>query len=242
MKTSNPALKVFNRTMSTTSTEVMTLEGTINKTAILLLILVLSGSLTWKLFLAQNGWGGILTIVGLIGSLITALIAIFAPKTIHITAPLYALFEGLLLGVISFVYYTHYNGILFKPFLLTLIVFGLMLLLYKFKILRASGTFIRIIVIATGAIALYYLLSIILSFFRIDISLATLDVVGIILQLGIVIIAALNFVLDFKFIEDSIQNNLPKKMEWYGGFTLLITLVWLYIEILRLLALLSNRK
>lgn len=241
MKSSNPALSVFDKVQHQASAIPMTIQGTVNKSILLLLLVVLTASITWGLANAGNNIAYPLMIIGVIGGLITAFVAIFAINTIHITAPLYALFEGLFLGGISATFANFYKGIVFQAVIITFTVFGVMLLLYKFRIIQATATFKKILLLATVSIAVYYLVSIVLRLFGIDISVFAMGTMGLVIQVVIVVIAALNFILDFNFIEQGSAQGLPKKMEWYGSFSLLVTLIWLYLEILRLLALLSRR-
>lgn len=241
MKSSNPTLSVFDKVNHQVSAIPMTIQGTVNKSILLLLLVILSASLTWGLSMAGNNLAYPLMIVGVVGGLICALVAIFAINTIHITAPLYALFEGLFLGGISAVFAAFYKGIVFQAVIITFTVFGVMLLLYKFRIIQATATFTKILVLATASIAVYYILSLVLRLFGIDISVFAMGTMGLVIQGIIVVVAALNFILDFNFIEQGSAQGLPKKMEWYGSFSLLVTLIWLYLEILRLLALFSRR-
>lgn len=241
IRTSNPAMRSMEKEMTTASAIPMTIQGTVNKTGILFLLVLFTATITWRMVAAGNAMAMPLMLVGLFGGFITALISIFSKKTIHITAPIYALFEGLFLGTISAIFAnTFYNAIVFQAIGLTLAVFFAMLLLYKFKILKASPAFTKMIVIATGGIAVYYLISIVASFFGADFSVFAMGGFGIVIQLVIVAIAALNFILDFNFIEKGSAQGLPKQMEWYGAFGLMVTLIWLYLEILRLLALFSR--
>jgi len=242
-RTSNP---VFNSALfknaayAGSSTEVMTIGGTVNKSIILFLIVLFTSIYSFKL--AIVGRGTALLWVGIIGGVITALITIFKIEWAHITGPLYAAFEGLFLGVISGIFETMYGGIVFKAILLTFGVMLTVLLLYRLGILKATPGFVKWLLIATGGIAAYYLISIILGFFNIYIGTESLGGLGIGIQLFIVAIAALNFVLDFNMIEQGAAQGAPKQFEWYAAFGLLVTLIWLYLEILRLLAILSSRE
>lgn len=243
LRSSNPAMRALEKEAPIASAEAMTVQGTVNKTGVLFLLILLTSTITWKLVSVGNALAGTLMWVGLIGGLAMALFTIFAKKHVHITAPIYALFEGLFLGAIS-AYFNQmfYPGIVIQAVMLTFAVFIIMLMLYKFQILKASPGFVKGIVMATGGIMLFYLVSIGLSFAGIDISVFSMGPLGIVIQVVIVAIAALNLILDFNFIEKGSAQGLPKKMEWYGAFGLVVTLVWLYLEILRLLALLSSRN
>ncbi len=242
-RSSNPVLNstLFKEAAVTNPAEgTMTIGGTVNKTILLFLITVFTSVYTWKLALVGKGTG--LIWVGVIGGLITGLITTFKIDWAHITAPLYAAFEGLFLGAISAMFNTLYEGIVVKAVLLTFGVMLMVLLLYRLGVLKATPGFVKWLVIATGGIAGYYLLTIILSFFGINIGTEALGGWGIGIQLFIVGIAALNFVLDFNMIEQGAAQGAPKQMEWYGAFGLMVTLIWLYIEILRLLAILASSR
>ncbi len=241
IKSSNPAMRAMDKGMTFASATPMTIQGTVNKTGILFLLTLFTATITWRMTVAGNIFANTLMWIGVIGGFITAMVGIFSKKTIHITAPLYAIFEGLFLGTISAIFNkAFYQGIVFQAVGITLAVFFAMLLMYKFKILKASPAFTKMILIATGGIAVYYLVAIVASFFGADFSVFAMGGFGIVIQLVIVAIASLNLILDFNFIEQGAAQGLPKKMEWYGAFGLMITLVWLYIEILRLLALISR--
>lgn len=239
-KSSNPAMRAFEKTQPKASAVPMTINGTINKTIILFLLTVLTASLTWRLTMAGNNLAQTLMWVGLFGGLITAIITIFKKEIVHITAPIYALFEGLFIGTISAIFSNFYDGIIIQAVLLTFAVFAVMLILYKTRILKATKGFVKGIIIATGGVMVFYLVSIVGNIFGANISVFNMGPLGIVIQLVIVGIAALNLILDFNFIEKGAGQGLPKKMEWFGAFGLIVTLIWLYLEILRLLALLNR--
>ncbi len=242
-KSSNPVLNsaLFKEATVTSPAEgTMTIGGTVNKTILLFLITLFTSVYTWKLALVGRGAG--LIWVGVIGGLVTGLITTFKLDWAHITAPLYAAFEGLFLGAISAMFNAMYEGIVVKAVLLTFGVMMVMLLLYRLGVLKATPGFVKWLVIATGGIAAYYLLTIILGLFHINIGTETLGGWGIGIQLFIVGIASLNFILDFNMIEQGAAQGAPKKMEWYGAFGLMVTLIWLYLEILRLLAILASGR
>ena len=187
----------------------------------------------------------ILLIGGALAGFITAIITIFNKKSAPITAPLYAIFEGLALGGISFMYAQQYEGIVLNAVSLTALILLSLLMAYRSGLIKPSENFKLGVVAATGGILLVYLVSFIGSFF--GMSLSFLDPTnGSLISIGgslfVVIIASLNLVLDFDFIEEGAEKGAPKYMEWYGAFGLLVTLVWLYLEILRLLAKLNSRK
>ncbi len=236
---SNPVLgkTFFSEALVGTSTGIMTINGTINKTLIMLLLVGLTFTITWKMAFAQNagviGW----SIAGAIGGLIVALVITFKKEWSTYLAPIYALLEGLFLGAVSAVVEMQIPGIVFKAVGLTFGVLFLILFLYRSGIIKATEKFKMGVVAATGAIALFYLVAMVLSLFGIRIGfLHEGGVLGILFSLAVVVIAALNLILDFDFIEQGAAEGLPKYMEWYGSFALMVTLIWLYLEILRLLA------
>ena len=250
-KSSNPVLKenVFSRDYRS-SAEVMTINGTMNKTALMLLIVIAAAIFTWNKFFeavttnpeaasaAVMPW----VIVGGIGGLIAALVTAFRPKSAGISAPIYAVFEGLLLGGLSAVFESMYGGIVMRAVLLTLAVFFAMLFLYRSGIIKVTEKLKMGIFAATAGITVVYLVSFIGSFFGMQMSfLYGNSNLSIGISLFIVAIAALNLVLDFSFIEEAAGAGAPKYMEWYGAFGLMVTLIWLYLEILRLLSKLASR-
>jgi uncharacterized YccA/Bax inhibitor family protein len=220
----------------------MTVAGTTVKTGILLSLAILTAGFTWSLTLAGGAvmpW----IIGGVIGGLVLGMVTVFKPTWSPVTAPCYALAEGLFLGGISAMYSTQYHGIVVQAVMLT---FGTMLTLlvaYGLGLVRATEKFKAGVCAATGGICLVYLVSFVMSFFGTSIPyIHGSGMVGIGFSLFVVVIAALNLVLDFDFIERGAEANAPKYVEWYGAFGLMVTLVWLYIEILRLLAKLSRRN
>lgn len=239
MRTGNPTLstKTFQQAGRAVSGDgAMTVSGTINKTAALFLILLLGASVSWYQPLPLFIWGGA------IGGFVIAMVTIFKKQWAPVTAPVYAGLEGLFLGGISLQYASMYNGIVFNAVLLTIGVFAAMLMIYRSGLIEVTQQFRMGVVAATGGIFLVYLASIVLSFFGINISLIHGDgLMSIGFSLIIVGVAALNLVLDFDMIEKGAESNAPKYFEWYASFGLMITLVWLYIEILRLLSKLQRR-
>ena len=249
-KTSNPALseKVFARERTAT-TEVMTVNGTVNKTALMLLLVVAAALFTWNKFFgvaspeaarsAVMPW----VIVGGIGGLITALVTVFRPQSSGISAPIYAVFEGLLLGGLSAIFESMYSGIVVRAVALTLAVFAVMLFLYRSGIIKVTRKFMMGVVAATAGVALVYFVSFIAGFFGANLGfLYGNSNFSIGFRLVVVCIAALNHVLDFDFIDRAAGSGAPKYMEWYGAFGLMVTLIWLYLEILRLLSKLASRE
>lgn len=250
-RSSNPVLKerVFNKGYATSS-EAMTVNGTINKTALMLLMVVAAAIYTWNKFFnavaadPEEAISAVLPwlVIGGIGGFVTVLITVFRPRSSAISAPIYAVFEGLMLGGISAIFESMYPGLVMRAVLLTLAVFFVMLFLYRSGIIKVNRKFVLGIFAATGGIALVYLVSFIGSFFGAEFSfLYGNSNFSIGFSLVVVAIAALNLVLDFAFIENAASSGSPKYMEWYGAFGLIVTLVWLYLEILRLLAKIASR-
>lgn len=220
----------------------MTIGGTVNKTLILVLLVMITFVYSWNQFVTSPESVLPLLLVGAIGGLLVALITIFVPKASPFTAPLYALLEGLFLGAVSAQYETQYGGIVFQAVLLTIAVLVSLLLVYKSGLIKITQNFRLGVVAATGAIFLVYVISFIGSFFGFSVPyLHDSSPIGIAISVVIVIIAALNLVLDFDYIEHAAGNRVPKYFEWYGAFGLLVTLVWLYLEILRLLSKIRSR-
>ena len=215
----------------------MTLAGTVNKTGILLLLCFTTATLTW------NFPSTILMGVGIIGGLIAALFTIFKPTSASITAPGYALLEGLALGGISVMFEKQFPGIAIQAIGLTFGTLASLLVCYKTGVIKPTENFRLMVVGATGGIFLLYMVSFVMGMFG-GSSIGFIHsngIMGIGFSLFVVGIAALNLVLDFDFIEQGAENGLPKHMEWFGAFSLMVTLVWLYLEILRLLAKIRSR-
>src|SRR6267143_733841 len=247
MRTSNPALnaKTFERFGSppgvAAGSEPMTIEGTVNRTAFLLLLLVATATWTWSQTAAGVPVGGYL-LGGILGGFVMALVTIFKPVWAPVTAPIYALLEGLALGAISAYFQARFPGIVIQAVALTFGVLFALLLAYRSGLIPVTENFRLGIAAATGGIAIFYLVAIGLGFFGIRIPmLHEGSWLGIGFSVFVVIIAALNLVLDFDFIEKGAEQGAPKVMEWYAAFGLIVTLVWLYLEILRLLSKLRSR-
>lgn len=222
----------------------MTLRGTINKSAILLLITVVCAVYTWTAVRGGYASAGMTyTMIGAFAGFILALITCFKQTVAPITAPIYAICEGLFIGGISAMYEAKTGGITMQAVMLTFGTFAGMLFLFQSNILRATPMFMKVVIGATVGIMLTYLLGFILSFFHINLPIFGGGTIGILFSLAVVVIAALNLIIDFEFIKQSADSgNAPKYMEWYGAFGLLVTVVWLYISILRLLSNLSGNN
>jgi len=222
----------------------MTVEGTASKSLLLLLLVVFAASFTWRAVATGNV--GILMpamLVGGLGGFIVALITVFKPTVSPYTAPIYAVLEGLLLGAISQLYNARWAGLPLQAVGLTFGVFLALLIVYRLGLVRATEKFRMGVVAATGGIMVMYLLSFVLGFFGVQMNfLHDSSPLSIGISIVIVVVAALNLVLDFDFIERGAAVRAPKYMEWYGAFGLLVTLVWLYLEILRLLSKLQGRS
>jgi uncharacterized YccA/Bax inhibitor family protein len=247
MRTANPALNAntFKRTGAFSDLGVMTIQGTVNKTFLLLIISLFSATMVWNKFFTSADPALIMPWMwaGIIGGFIIAIITIFKKEWSAMTVPIYALLEGLFLGGISSIFEAQFPGIVVQAVALTFGVLFTLLLAYKSGLINPTQNFKLGVVAATGAIALFYFISIILSFFGVRLAMIHgSGPLGIGFSIFVVIIAALNLVLDFDFIERGAESGAPKYMEWYGAFGILVTLIWLYIEILRLLSKLNSRR
>ncbi|MBC2605799.1 Bax inhibitor-1/YccA family protein [Pelagicoccus albus] len=246
MRTSNPALsdKAFETDHRATGDGAMTINGTVNKTGLLVCLLWVAAIFTWEKTFAATDPTALYPwmIGGSIGGLVLAMITIFKKTAAPITAPLYAIVEGLVLGVLSAFMEMQFPGIVFQAVLLTFGVLFALLLAYKTGVIKATENFKLGVAAATGGIFIVYMLSMVLGFFGVSIPLIhESGAVGIAFSLFVVVIAALNLVLDFDFIENGAARGAPKYLEWYAAFGLLVTLVWLYVELLRLLSKLRSR-
>jgi uncharacterized YccA/Bax inhibitor family protein len=250
MRSGNPALKpsTFLDLGTGTVTDVrggaMTLNGTVNRTA-MLLVLTLAGALyTWNIFFA-GGAANLMpyVLVGGLGGFVVAMVTIFKKTWAPITAPLYAVLEGLFIGAMSAIFEQRHPGIVIQATALTFGTLAALLIAYRSGLIKATENFKLGVAAATGGIALVYLANIIMGFFGHAIPMVNGGgAIGIGFSAVVVVVAALNLVLDFSFIEDGVAKGAPKYMEWYAAFSLLVTLVWLYLEILRLLSKLQSRN
>jgi len=245
MRSANPALnkKTFQGIPRVTGKAAMTIDGTVNKTAIMLLLVVMTASWTWSRFFAAGPQAVMgLMIFGAIAGLVIGIVTVFKRTAAPITAPLYAAFEGLFLGGLSAMLESRYPGIVIQAVGLTFGTLFCLLGAYKSRLIKVTENFRLGVVAATGGIALLYFASFILGFFGINIPMIhSSGPIGIGFSLVVVTIAALNLVMDFDFIETASDRGAPKYMEWYGAFGLMVTLIWLYIEFLRLLTKLRSR-
>ncbi len=250
MRSGNPVLKdstfldLSSGSVYPGSANAMTLNGTVNKTGILLLLTVLTSAFAWSQTMVETPEGMqvapgamVYMLGGAIGGLVLALITAFKKEWSPVTAPLYALVEGFFLGAISAMYNHMYEGIVMQAVMLTFGTLFALLFAYRSGLIKATENFKLGVVAATGGIFLIYLASFVLGLFGVNVPyIHESGIIGIGFSLFVVVVAALNLVLDFDFIESGVEAGAPKYMEWYGAFGLMVTLVWLYIEFLRLLA------
>jgi uncharacterized YccA/Bax inhibitor family protein len=248
MRTANPAL-----TSGTFSIpggrlafgETMTLNGTINRTGILLVCVLVTALWTWNQFFTTRDPAtvGPYIMVGAFGGLIMGFVTIFKKQWSPVTAPIYSLLEGLFLGGISATLELRFPGIAIEAVALTFGTCFCLLLAYRSGLIRPSQKFMLGIVAATGGIMLIYFATMILGFFHVQVPyIYGSGPIGILFSLAVVVIAALNLILDFNFIEQGVAQGAPKYMEWYAAFGLMVTLIWLYLEMLRLLTKLRERR
>ncbi len=251
MRTSNPALsgEAFRGEGVAYGGESMTISGAVNKTGLLVILCVATAAWTWNRFFAASSPEEAMQSIGLpimaggIGGFIVAMVTIFKKEWSAVTAPIYALLEGLVLGGVSAMLEMRFHGIAIQAVALTLGVLIAMLLAYRSGLIKVTDKLRLGIVAATGGIAVFYFLQFILGFFGIHFTTINgATPIGIGFSVLVVAIAALNLVLDFDLIENAARSGAPKYMEWYSAFALMITLVWLYFEILRLLSKVRSRQ
>lgn len=248
-KTSNPILnkKTFGDARTIDSANVMTINGTINKVIISILLVFIGAMYVWNIA-ASFPVEGMRSAVqpymygGMIGGLVTFFIVMFAPSIRMITVPIYALLEGLFLGGLSAFFEVMFPGIVIQAVGLTFFVLFAMLFAYRTGMIKVTKKFAAGVFAATAGIFLLYLVSWILSIFGVNLGiLGGTSMISLGITAFIAVIAALNLVLDFEMIVQGAKAKAPKSMEWYGAFGLLVTLVWLYITLLRLLAIIASR-
>jgi len=226
----------FNQSQGFIGSERMTLDGTVNKTGVLLGLCFFGAIISWNIPNPLLMFGGALVGFGL------AMYTSFVPRNAGITAPIYAFLKGLFLGGISLVLEMQYPGIAIQAVGLTFGTLASLLFFYKSGLIKPTENYRLMIFSATFGIMILYLVNFVMSFFGAGIGfIHSNGIFGIGFSLFVVGVAALNLVLDFDFIEQGAENSLPKYMEWYGAFSLMVTLIWLYLEILRLLAKLRSR-
>jgi uncharacterized YccA/Bax inhibitor family protein len=239
MKSGNPALSEKTFEGLSASDNPMTLSGTVNKTAILLALVLIGAGWVWNLYFASHQTDVVLPflLIGTIGGLILALITTFKKTAAPYTAPIYALLEGFAIGGTSALYEAQQPGIALQAVGLTMGTLLCMLGAYRFQIIKVTENFKMGVAAATGGICILYIVDLILMYFGHPVAMIHQGGVwGIVFSLFVVCIAALNLVMDFDFVAQGVAQRSPKYMEWYSAFGLVVTLIWLYLEILRLLA------
>lgn len=237
-KGSNPMLrkKVFKRALG--NGEIMTVGGTINKLIVLLLLFLLTAGTSWYFPLLDIMTLQIFVLVAFILGILTC----FKPHLSPYTTPIYVILEGFAVGFLSYQLDLEYNGIVLQAALLTMAAFIMMLLIYKSKIIKVDDKVVKWITVVTGSIAIVYIIDLILMLFGLQVPfIHSNGWVGILASLVVVGVAAFNFLADFYFIEEAERRQAPKYMEWYLSFGVFVTIVWLYLEILKLLAKLRSR-
>lgn len=257
MKTSNPALgeNTFRGIAGSSygggygtmidAAQRMTLSGTVNKTGILLLCALATAAWTWNDFSQTRNINDVAgrLMIGTFGGLIFAFVTIFKKEWAAVTAPIYALLEGMVLGGVSAMFELRYPGIAIQAVSLTFGTLLVLLLAYRSGLIRVTQKFRLGIVAATGGIMIFYFAEMLLGFFGVHfITINGAGPIGILFSLFVVGIAALNLVLDFDFVEQGVSYGVPKYMEWYAAFGIMVTLVWLYLEMLRLLSKINSRR
>ncbi|MFT8889280.1 MAG: Bax inhibitor-1/YccA family protein [Ethanoligenens sp.] len=239
-KLSNPAFRedVLKRVHQEDGYEALTIKGTANKAIFLAVLLVLSGAFTF-LSVSAVSYGLLIGLV-IIGTALS-IITIFAPKAAFITAPAYTIVEGLLLGIISKIYAGLYNGIVFDAIVMTVAILGISLFCFRAGLIKVTRRFRTVVLTATGGVAAIYVIDLIMRFFNYQVPfLNDTGWIGVLVSIVIVFIASLNFFLDFQNITGAEKYGVPKYMEWYFGFGIILTLVWLYLEVLRLISKIRN--
>lgn len=244
-RSGNPALKesTFKGLEAAAEGEGMTIEGTVNRTYVLFLLLIVG--VAGAVVAEESALYGLM-MLGAIGGLVVALVTVFRKQWAPITAPIYAVLEGLFVGAISLVMDAAYPGIVLPAVSLTFGTLFALLAAYRSGLIKATENFKLGVAAATGAIFVVYLAQFVLGLVGVQVgvlheAIFGAGLLGIGVSVVVIIVAALNLVLDFDFIEQGAAARAPKYMEWYGAFGLLVTLIWLYLEILRLLSKLRSR-
>lgn len=247
MRTANPALnkKTFAGQRALGLGEQMTIMGTVHRTAFLLILALAPAMWVWGMFFETGNPGVVIpwTTGGALGGLVIGMVTIFKRTWAPVTAPIYALLEGLVLGGVSAIFEARFPGIVIQAVALTFGTLLFLLFAYRSGMIKATENFKLGVVAATGGILFVYVITWVLRLFGVHVGfIHDSGPAGILFSLFVVVVAALNLVLDFDFIEHGAETGAPKYMEWYAAFGLLVTLVWLYLEILRLLAKLRSRR
>lgn len=240
---SNPAVRngVLTRVRAEAGEGTMTIGGALTKTSVLVLLTAGAAGYTWSHAAAHPEQLKFLIMTGMIGGLVLALVTMFAPRLAPITSPFYAVLEGVALGGISWLYNAQFRGLPQQAVAMTLGVALVMLLLYRSGAVRATPRFRRVITIAGLGVFAVYMVNMLMGFFGSGLSFLT---AGGPMAIGFsavaALVAAFFLILDFDLVEEGVKSGAPKRMEWYAGFSILVTLVWLYLELLRLLSLLRG--
>ena len=245
MRTGNPTLNntAFSGTQAGAGEEPMTLQGAVYKTAILLILLAGASCWTWGQMRVNPAYVAQWSFIWMIFGFVVGLVTVFKKSWAPVTAPIYAVVQGLILGGLSSLFELRYPGVVIQAVALTFGTLAALLLAYTSRIVQVTQNFRMGVLAATGGILIVYLVDLVMAFFGHRVPMIhESGWLGIGFSLFVVVIAALNLVLDFDFIERGAQSNQAKYMEWYAGFGLLVTLIWLYMEILRLLSKVSRRR
>ena len=240
-RSGNPVLTSNAFNVSSDSSDVMTINGTVTKTFLSVCLVVISGYYSWINISITN----ILILPSVLVGLVLGIVTIYKKHLSPITVPIYAVIQGIFLGAISYTFKSLYDGIVITAISYTLSILFVMLTLYRTGIIKPTENFKLGVAAGTGGIALIYFGNLIMSFFGTGLSIMDINnasIYSIGFSLVVIVMASLNLVVDFDFIEEGSEKGAPKYMEWFGAFGLLVTLIWLYLEILRLLAKLNSRK
>ncbi len=236
LRSSNPVLGKVQNTYEQITTRKATILGTSNKAAMLLAMLTATAGITWQRFQTDPATAMQLTMLGFFLGFVAIIVMMFRPQWSGVLAPAYALSEGLVVGAVSAAYEQQYGGIVINAVGLSLVTMAVMLLAYMTGLLRATPAFVRGVVVATVGVAVFYLVAMVLGMFNIQVPLiASHSLAGIGFSFFVTGLAAFNLIIDFAQIEMAVKEGQPEYMEWYGASALLVTLIWMYMEMLRLL-------
>lgn len=224
----------------------MTINGTLSKLALMAVLMTIAGGATWyQYMLGYVDKVNTITTVGLVVGFVVAMIICFVRKAMPVLVPIYAFAEGAALAGLSCMFEAFCPGVVIQAVALTFITFFAMLFLYATRVIQATEKFKSTIITATFAVMIFYIINLVLSLFHINIPMMSLtdgSLLSIGVSVAITLLAAFNLIIDFDFIEQGARNFFPKEFEWYGAFGLMVTLVWLYMELLRLLSKLNSRR
>lgn len=238
LNSSNPAVKLVGKIQGEGEAN---FQGILNKTMLSILLVIVSATFTWVQYQSGSTSVFFYMMLGVIGGFIVAIITSIVPNIAPISVPIYAVLEGLFLGGVSANYNSYVGGLIVPAVMITFGILLVMLVLYRFKVIRATGKFKKCILVATLGVAGVYLIRFIMSLVGVNVMpFSDMGTIGIVISLVVIVIASLNFIIDFDNIEGIVSSGAPKKAEWIGVFGILTTLVWLYLEIIRLLYILKN--